>query len=150
MSSSRVRESRVLPKNIDAVWKLLRTGTLNVGRQAQFTFWHAVKSVEVEGTPDAVGSVRTITYKDGTVEHHRILELSDLNTSLSYEIFASNPPAKVMGAVHTITLRPVTHDGTTLVELSAEYAAGDWTAQVVEDAKYKKKEMLEDLYKAVA
>ncbi|KAJ1533932.1 hypothetical protein HK405_000250, partial [Cladochytrium tenue] len=112
---------------------------------AQFTFWRAVKSVQVEGgSPDAVGSVRRVTYTDGAVEELRIVELSDLSHSLSYEVFASTPPSRAAAALHSVRLIPVTHDGSTLVELAAEFAApGEWTAAVVQDAAFKKKEMLE-------
>jgi hypothetical protein len=54
-----------------------------------------------------------------------------------------------MGAVHTIRLTPVTYDNSTLVELSAEYSSGEWTSQVVEDSKFKKREQLEALTKSL-
>ena len=56
---------------------------------------------------------------------------------------------QVMGAVHSVHLIPVTYDNSTLVELSAEYSAEEWTSQVVEDSKFKKREQLEALTKSL-
>ncbi|KAJ3333080.1 hypothetical protein HDU76_011621 [Blyttiomyces sp. JEL0837] len=120
MSSCRVSETRVLPKTIDAVWKQVRPTTLG--------FSKIVSKVEVEGSVDAVGSIRKVTFKDGTVQKYRIVELS---------------------AIHTIRLRKVSHDNSTFVEFVSEFASGEMTAAVVEDSKYKKKEYFEDLLKSL-
>ncbi len=86
MSASRITESCVVPAPIHKVWQALRSVT--------FEFWSAVQSVKVEGSVDqskltsrfhfsviyssAVGSIRTVTFKDGTVQKYRIIELSGL------------------------------------------------------------------------
>ncbi|KAJ3095403.1 hypothetical protein HDU97_006985 [Phlyctochytrium planicorne] len=142
MSVSRVTESRVFDAPLEKVWKLLRPVT--------FSFWHAVQSSEVEGGVDSVGSIRKVTFKDGAVQKFRILELSDLDFSVTYEVIESNPPALTLAAYHTLRVRPVTHTNGAFVEFVSEFAAGDKTLAVLEDAKYKRREVLEDLAKALA
>ncbi|KAJ3353856.1 hypothetical protein HDU83_006348 [Entophlyctis luteolus] len=135
MSTSRVSESRVLDASVDRVWDLVRPVT--------FAFWSAVQKVDVEGGPvDAVGSVRVVYFKDGSVQKFRILELSDLEHYVTYEVFESSVPTLVLAAFHTIRLRKVTHDNTTFVDFSSEFASGPNTAAVIEDSKYKKIEAL--------
>ncbi|TPX74404.1 hypothetical protein CcCBS67573_g04313 [Chytriomyces confervae] len=139
MSSSRSNESRVISANIDHVWSKVRSVT--------FDFWPAVQKVDVEGSVDAVGSIRTIYFKDGSVQKYQIRELSDLEHFVTYEVIESSVPTLVLAAYHTIRLRKVTHDNTTFVDFSSEFASGENTATVVEDSKYKKIEALEFLRK---
>ncbi|KAJ3211119.1 hypothetical protein HDU67_004776 [Dinochytrium kinnereticum] len=134
MSTSRCSESRVFDAPLDTVWKHVRPVT--------FPFSSAVKSVEVEGAIDAVGSIRKVTFKDGTAK--------DLDHSVTYEVIESNPPTQVLAAYHTFRLKTVTHTNSTFVEFFSEFASGENTLNVVEDSKYKKKEALEDLAKALA
>ncbi|KAJ3081444.1 hypothetical protein HDU79_000466 [Rhizoclosmatium sp. JEL0117] len=141
MSASRVSESRVLAAPIETVWQQVRSVT--------FPFWKAVQKVEVEGSVDAVGSIRVVYFKDGSVQKFKILELSDLENYVTYEVIESSVPTLVLAAYHTIRLRKVTHDNTTYVDFASEFSAGANTPAVVEDAKYKKIEALADLAKAL-
>ncbi|KAJ3086593.1 hypothetical protein HDU96_004864, partial [Phlyctochytrium bullatum] len=115
-----------------------------------FPFWSAVATVDVEGAVDSVGSIRKVTFKDGAIQKFRVLELSDLEHSVTYEVIESNPPAHVLAAYHTLRLKPVTHTNGTFVEFVSEFASGENTLNVIEDSKYKKREALEDLAKALA
>ncbi|KAJ3388148.1 hypothetical protein HDU84_000228 [Entophlyctis sp. JEL0112] len=156
MSTSRVSESRVLGATIDRVWSLVRPVRIHASSlsphsyvstllpsQVTFAFWSAVQKVEVEGGPvDAVGSVRVVYFKDGSVQKFRILELSDLEHYVTYEVFESDVPTLVLAAFHTIRLRKVTHDNSTFVDFSSEFASGPNTVAVIEDSKYKKIEAL--------
>ncbi|KND00278.1 uncharacterized protein SPPG_04607 [Spizellomyces punctatus DAOM BR117] len=143
-SATRVQESRVFPHPINVVW--------NHVRPADFKFWtSAVKETQVEGgLPGEVGSQRKVTFKDGTVQRYQIVELSDLAYFITYEMIESNPPIKSSAALHTIKLRKITHDNSTLVEWESDYSSsGNETASVVEDSRLKKKEALQDLAKAL-
>lgn len=82
-SSARVWESTVLNADVDAVWKAVRDG--------KFGFAKDVKSVEVNGDLSAVGGTRVITYADNTKQTIQIMEISDLNRSISYTVIASEP-----------------------------------------------------------
>ncbi|KAJ3132546.1 hypothetical protein HK100_005242 [Physocladia obscura] len=141
MSVSRVSESRVLGAPIETVWNLVRSVT--------FGFWKAVRQVEIEGTADAVGSVRIVHFKDGSVQKFKILELSDLEHFVTYEIIESSVPTLVLAAHHKIRLQKVTYNNTTFVDFSSEFSAGENTAAVIADSKYKKIEALEDLSQAL-
>ncbi|KAJ3049605.1 hypothetical protein HK097_009424 [Rhizophlyctis rosea] len=143
MSSTRVWESRVFPATADVVWTHIRP--------ADFKFWSAVKEATVEnGNPGEVGSIRKITFKDGTVQKYQLVELSDLHKSVTYEIIESNPPVPILAAVHTIRVKKITHDNSTLVEWESDYSSSDNTVNVIEDSRFKKQEAFEDLHKAVA
>lgn len=74
------------------------------------------------------------------------MELSDLEFFVSYEVIESVPPTVYLSALHTLKAVKVTHDNTTLVSWSTDFSsAGENTAGVVQDAKYKKKEAFEGL-----
>ncbi|KAI8616073.1 hypothetical protein BC830DRAFT_1228559 [Chytriomyces sp. MP71] len=137
MSSSRSNESRVIQANIDAVWDKVKSVT--------FSFWSAVQKVDIEGNVDAVGSIRVVYFKDGSVQKYQIREISDLEHFVTYEVIESSVPTLVLAAYHTIRLRKVTHDNSTFVDFSSEFASGENTSTVVEDSKYKKIEALQGL-----
>ncbi|KAF9105586.1 hypothetical protein BGX27_009560 [Mortierella sp. AM989] len=141
MSVTRVVESRIIEAPIDVVWTLVRTVELG--------FWSAVKHVSTHGGASEVGSTRKIYFNDGAVQEVKIVELSDLNHSVSYDFIEAQPPVEFMSALHTITLRKVTANNTTFVEWTAEFSS-DAQLAVIEDSRYKRLEGLEDLAKAVA
>ncbi|KAI8822430.1 uncharacterized protein EV422DRAFT_398128 [Fimicolochytrium jonesii] len=144
-SATRVIESRVFSAPIATVWRHVRS--------ADFKFWtSAVKdAAAVEGgAAGEVGSQRKVSFKDGTVQRYQIVELSDLSFFITYELIESTPAVLSAAAIHTIRLRKVTHDNSTLVEWESDFSAsGNDTASVVEDSRLKKKEALADLAKAL-
>ncbi|KAG0006030.1 hypothetical protein BGZ80_002144 [Entomortierella chlamydospora] len=141
MSVTRVVESRVIEAPIDTVWTHVRTVELG--------FWSAVKQVQIQGGANEVGSTRKIWFKDGAVQEVKIVELSDLTHTVSFDFIEAQPPVEFMSALHTITLRKVTANNTTFVEWTAEFSS-DAQLAVIEDSRYKRLEGLEDLAKAVA
>ncbi|ORZ21786.1 hypothetical protein BCR41DRAFT_385228 [Lobosporangium transversale] len=141
MSVTRVVESRVIDAPIDIVWPFVRS--------VELSFWRAVKSVEVKGSASEVGSTRKISFHDGAVQEVKIVELSDLTHSVSYDFIEAEPAVDFMSALHTISLRKVTANNATFVEWSAEFSS-DAQLAVIEDSRYKRLEGLEDLAKAVA
>lgn len=54
-----------------------------------------------------VGASFTVTFKDGTVQQWKLLELSDLEHFLTYDLIESEPAVGVLSAIHTIRLRRV-------------------------------------------
>ncbi|KAJ3079872.1 hypothetical protein HK102_003462 [Quaeritorhiza haematococci] len=141
MSVTRVQESRVFNKSLESVWKHVRP--------LVFDFWKAVVKTEVEGQVDQVGSLRKVTFKDGTIQKFRVLEISDLEHFITYEVIESNPPAEVLAAIHTLRLKKVTHDNSTFVEWVTDFSSGANTANVVEDSRFKKREAFQDLASAL-
>ena len=100
-SSARVWESAIMNADVDAVWKVVRDG--------KFEFAKDVKLVEVKGDVSAVGGTRDITYADGTKQTVQIMEISDLNRSISYTVIASEPAVSYTSATHQIQVREVTN-----------------------------------------
>lgn len=143
VASTHVQESRVIAARQERVWELIRPLT--------FSWLSSVKEVKVEQGSSAaeVGSQRRVVYKDGTVQTLKVLELSDINMFVTYELIASEPAISVSSAVHTIRLFPVTFDNTCLVQWTSDFS-NDATQAVVQDSKYKKQEAFADIVKAVA
>lgn len=79
----------------------------------------------------------------------KVVELSDLEYFVTYDLIASEPAVNVTSAIHTIRLHEVTHDNTTFIEWTSDYSS-DATQEVIQDSKYKKQEAFEDLVQALA
>ncbi|KAI3647778.1 hypothetical protein MP228_007999 [Amoeboaphelidium protococcarum] len=137
-----VKESAVIAAPYARVWEQVRPLT--------FKWLSAVKEVKVvDGNESQVGSQRKITYVDGTVQTVRVLELSDVENFVTYEVVSSEPAVQVSSAIHTIRLRRVTADDSTFVEWVSDYSS-DASQEVIQDSKYKKHEAFTDLSKAVS
>ncbi|KAI9467695.1 hypothetical protein LPJ78_004127 [Coemansia sp. RSA 989] len=139
MSTNNV-ESRVIKAPVTKVWDVLK--------KQDFGFWSLVKSVELSASPSEVGSVRKTTFTDGTIQKHRLLELSEIKRQFTYEIIESEPAVTALSAQHTFKVIPVTADDTSLVQWSSDFSS-DGSLEVVMDAKYKKLDALEELAKAL-
>jgi len=139
--ATRVYESGVVQQSIDRVWEVLRPLNLS--------FLTAVQTSEIEAgvTASKVGGVRRVVYKDGTVQRIKLLELSDAEYSVTYEIIESTPEVKYLAAVHTISLRRITSVGHSFVELTSDYSR-DAGADVILDSKFKKLDFIQQLAKA--
>jgi len=135
---TRVYESAVISKSIDAVWAAIRN--------LDFAFSSAVSNTELDGKVDwdDVGGVRRVTYTDKTVQTYRLLELSDATRSLSFELVSSTPAVTYMASNTSWKLKRITHDNSTLLESVTDFSKDASTA-VVADAKYKKLEQFRDL-----
>ncbi|KAI7820906.1 hypothetical protein BX661DRAFT_188773 [Kickxella alabastrina] len=133
-------ESRVIKASIESVWATLKT--------QDFGFWTLVKSTESAFSAAEVGSTRTVTFTDGAVQVYRLVEFSELNNSLTYEIIESEPAMRVLSATHRIRAFPVSADNTTFVQWTSEFAS-EGASETVQDSKYKKLEALADLAKAL-
>jgi hypothetical protein len=139
--ATRVYESRVIQAPIDKVWEKIRSLDLSL-------WLDTVNKVELTGAAGEVGSLRRVTFKDGTLQVFHLLELSDLHHSVTYDIIESHPAITVMSAVHTISLKRVSHDNTTLIEWSSDFS-NDVNQEVLQDSKFKKQEGFASLIKAL-
>ncbi|KAJ1880667.1 hypothetical protein H4R99_002485 [Coemansia sp. RSA 1722] len=133
-------ESRVIKAPLAKVWAIISA--------LDFAFWSLVKSVESTSGSQIVGSTRTVTFNDGTTQVYRIVEFSEINNSLTYEIIESEPAMGVLSATHRVRAYPVSADNTTFVQWTSNFAA-EGSQEAVGDAKYKKLEALAELAKAV-
>jgi Ca2+-binding EF-hand superfamily protein len=109
----------------------------------------SVAKVEFEGGVSAskVGGVRRVSFKDGTVFRVKLLELSDAENTVTYDVIETSTPVPYLSAIHTIRLRRVSSIGHTLVEFTSDYSK-DAGPDVIADAKFKKLEYLANLAKA--
>jgi len=138
--ATRVFESAVVDANVDDVWALIRT--------LDFSFLSSVQTHENEekSRDSEVGSVVKITYKDGTAQRLRRLELSDLHRFVTWEVIESSPPVSYMSQVSTITLKPITKSTRTYIEWVSDFS-GDAGTSVTQDAKFKRLDAFDDLQK---
>eukprot|EP00741_Cyanophora_paradoxa_P025620 tig00000383_g24724.t1 len=142
-SATRVHESAHLNAPVEKVYAAVRPMT--------FQWWSSlVKTCEVAGGAAAeVGSTRKIVFTDGTKATYKVLEISDCERQVTYELIESDPPATAMSQIHTIKLRRVTQSNTTLVEWISDFS-NDANQAVIQDSRFKKLEAFQDLAKALA
>jgi len=140
--ATKVWESAVIDAPIDDVWKLVRPLTFSYNPQ--------VLSAVNEGKAhdDEVGSVKAITYKDGTIQRIKLIGLSDATWSVSWDLIESEPPIEVYSVAHSIRLRRVTESNQTFATWTTDFS-NDATASVTEDQRYKQRENFTALQKAV-
>merc|ERR1712037_90208 len=99
---------------------------------------------DVGGDKSAVGGTRTINYADGTKQTVLIVELSDLRSSVTYTVTASEPAVSYTSASHTISVKEVSNPADdkipqSFVEWTSDYS-NDAKISVIEDSRFKKKE----------
>lgn len=131
--STHIWESSIIDAQISVVWDLVRP--LN------FSYSPFVSTVTLDAKENAneVGSTRTVTYKDKTVQKLRVTELSDAKHAISWDLVESVPAHHVMSASYSIRLRPVTQGAATFVEWTVDFSK-DVTADVTADATHKARE----------
>jgi ubiquitin carboxyl-terminal hydrolase L3 len=138
MANPNVTQSAHINAKIDTVWRLV--SALN------FRFLPTVEGVKCDDKADAhaVGSERTIIFKDRTTQRIRLTEFSDLRRKLTYELVESNPPATYSSVVHTISLIRVSTNDSTYIEFASDYSR-DASNLVLVDSKYKKLDFFNQL-----
>jgi hypothetical protein len=94
----------------------------------------------------AVGSLRHVTYKDGAEFVFRIVEMSDVQHLVAYELIETDATVNVSSVLHTIQLFEVTETGETFVSWTTEFS-GDCDQHVFSDAKFKKLDAFKDFKK---
>ncbi|KAH8927868.1 hypothetical protein BT69DRAFT_1346999 [Atractiella rhizophila] len=135
-TSTSIYESAALPFALADVWELI--SNLNFDK-----WWSIVDKFE----NNAEGGVLT-TFKDGTKTTFKLEEYSQLDHFVTYSAISSDPPLGFSSALSTIRLYPITSDNSTFIQWTATFS-GDAGADVIQDAKYKRREGLLDLRKAL-
>ncbi|GAA5973950.1 hypothetical protein JCM11641_001238 [Rhodosporidiobolus odoratus] len=138
-------ESAIIPAQLSAVWHKIKLADFS-------SWWSALESSgpAPKGVSDEV-DVYEWKFKDGTVIHIKQEEHSSLRHSISYSVITANPSLTYSSVISSITLFAVTtgeNAGSTFVQWTAQFSS-DADAAAVEDAKYKRREALADLAKAV-
>ncbi|GAA5872066.1 hypothetical protein JCM16303_000965 [Sporobolomyces ruberrimus] len=137
-----VVESAVIKAPLAKVWHLIKL-------QDFAKFWSALESSELaDKGVSSEADVFSWKFKDGTSLNVKQEEHSSIRHSVTYSIITAEPALSFSSVLSTITLHSVTTDDTTFVEWSGVFSS-DADASVVEDGKYKRREALADLAKAV-
>lgn len=147
-TSNYVLESAVIDAPFSQVYHLIKLTPEGVP-----SFWNAIK----QATPykgALTDEVNVFVWK--FVDGHELVvkqeEHSALDHYVTYSVIESKPEISYSSQVSTVRAYPVTsgaHSNKTFVTWSASFSS-DASADVVEDARYKRKEALEDLAKACA
>jgi len=141
-----VRESIVIEAPLAQVWHKVKLGDFS-------KFWSSLSSssiVESGTSPEA--DVAKWSFKDGTNIEVKQEEHSSLDHYITYSVISAEPALTYTSVVSTVRLYPITtgkHEGHTYVVWTGNFSS-DATADVIEDAKYKRREALADLAKSVA
>ncbi|KAL7411395.1 hypothetical protein BDY24DRAFT_396647 [Mrakia frigida] len=144
-TSTQIVESAVINAPLAATWHAIKLNSFA-------DFWTALESSKSDENTSAETEVTTFKFKDGTTQTIKLEEWSALEHKISYSIIASEPALTFTSVVSTITLKKVTSgasENATFVEWSANFSS-DADAGVIEDARFKRKEALADLAKAVS
>jgi len=123
----RAYASAVIDSPIDEVWR-------HVHDFNNVAAWHpavAESSIEDAGQGDRVGCIRVLRMADGARVRERLTALSDKDHSYSYSVVES--PFPIRGHYSTVSFVPVTADGRTFVQWSAEFEVTAGNAQDVVD-----------------
>ena len=106
--------SAVIPAKVDEVWTFVRDYT-------NLATWHpTIETSEIEsGDPGSPGCIRHLTGPGGAVFRERLLALSDLDRTFTYEFVES--PFPVRSYRSTLRLAPITESGNTFGEWYAWY-----------------------------
>ncbi|CAE6413106.1 unnamed protein product [Rhizoctonia solani] len=137
-------ESAVIPFHLDEVWHLIKLKSIP-------QFWSIIDSAEDVKVQDEVDAAKW-KFKDGTVETIKLEEHSSIDHFITYSVIETEPPRGYSSVLSQIRLFPITsgeHRGSTFVQWSAQFS-GDAGVDVIEDARYKRRDALADLSKALA
>ncbi|EME47243.1 hypothetical protein DOTSEDRAFT_69254 [Dothistroma septosporum NZE10] len=144
-TSTSVTESAVIKSPLSHVWHHIKL-------QDFANFWSAItKSEFVKGASEETDIVKW-TFKDGTVLEVKQEEHSSINHFITYSVITAEPKLDYSSVVSTIKCYPVTSgdsEGSTFVEWTGNFSS-DAGADIIQDAKYKRREALADLAKAAA
>ena len=95
--ATRVWNSSTIAAPIAAVWNLVRP--------VDFRYLGTVADVSLEersSSPSTVRAIRKVHYTDKTVQRIKLLELSDADFAVSWELLESVPAVTFLGCVHSV------------------------------------------------
>ncbi|QKJ86942.1 SRPBCC family protein [Paramixta manurensis] len=123
---TRVYYSKIITAPADSVWAIIRDFE---GLPVWFPF---VESCVLSSgaTASQVGAVRTNTVTGGNVIQERLLELSDRDRRIVYDVISGDVP--VIDYTATLTVHPVSEDNSSFVAWSADFDVDGDIAPVAE------------------
>ncbi|KAK5074844.1 hypothetical protein LTS08_005587 [Lithohypha guttulata] len=143
-TSTSVSESAVIPAHFSDVWHLIKLQDFS-------KWWSALsKSETLEGSTSPETDVVRWTFTDGTSFDIKQEEHSTINHFITYSVVSASTDISYTSVLSTIRLHEITtgsNEGQTFVVWTANFS-NDAGADVIQDARYKRKEALADLAKA--
>ncbi|UDL93786.1 SRPBCC family protein [Lichenihabitans sp. PAMC28606] len=124
---SKAYASTIVPAPADTVWAIIRDFD-------GLPTWHtgiAKSSIDDGLPPDRVGCIRTLVLQDGASIREKLLALSDVDRSMSYDFQASPFPVRDYEA--TLRVLPVTDGDASFVEWSATFTAAETDEAAMRD-----------------
>lgn len=143
-TSTFVSESAVIEASFSDVWHLIKLQDFS-------KFWSALSESDWVKDADKETDVVQWTFKDGTKLEVKQEEHSTIDHYITYSVISSTPELLYSSVVSTIRVYPVTsgkQEGMTFVTWTGNFS-NDADAGVIQDAKFKRREALADLAKAV-
>jgi len=140
VSSTRSLESCTINAPIEELYALLRPFS--------FKYAHQIRSVVNTGQK-GVGSLRRLTYRDGTVQTIQIRGIDDLYFELSWILVTSVPAVTYSSVVHQIRLYRIStqlkgQHAKTYMKWQSDFS-NDATANVIADSNLKKRDAFKQL-----
>mmetsp|Transcript_16324 Transcript_16324/g.18158 ORF Transcript_16324/g.18158 Transcript_16324/m.18158 type:complete len:152 (-) Transcript_16324:57-512(-) len=119
--STRASASAVFPLPIDTVWAAVRDFTF----PAKLISTVKSASMEENASPTSVGAVRKLEWETGNWRKQKLIGLSDLDYTISWELVGVDLKAssEVTAIISTIKLYRITETNQTLVSWSSDFAA---------------------------
>ncbi|CBX99513.1 hypothetical protein LEMA_P087520.1 [Plenodomus lingam JN3] len=144
-TSTFVSESAVIEAPFSDVWHLIKLQDFS-------KFWSKLEKSEfVKGVSEETDIVKW-SFKDGTVLEVKQEEHSSIDHYITYSVISSQPELSYSSVVSTIRAYPITsgkHEGQTFVTWTGNFSS-DADASAIQDAKYKRREALQDLAQAAS
>ncbi|KAI0004440.1 hypothetical protein F4779DRAFT_73275 [Xylariaceae sp. FL0662B] len=142
-TSTSVVESAVIKAPLSDVWHLIKLQDFS-------NFWTALKSSQFVKAANAETDVVKWTFKDGTELEVKQEEHSTINHYITYSVITAKPELSYSSVLSTVRCYAVTSgelEGSTFVEWTGDFSS-DADAGVIQDAKFKRRDALDDLAKA--
>eukprot|EP00640_Fibrocapsa_japonica_P004958 CAMPEP_0113944278 /NCGR_PEP_ID=MMETSP1339-20121228/32572_1 /TAXON_ID=94617 /ORGANISM="Fibrocapsa japonica" /LENGTH=208 /DNA_ID=CAMNT_0000949425 /DNA_START=93 /DNA_END=719 /DNA_ORIENTATION=+ /assembly_acc=CAM_ASM_000762 len=138
-SSAVANESALIPSTLEQVWGTIRD-------LDKITWWKIVDSVTPSEGADAskVGSSFVVKFQDETEWTVSLVELSDIDHRVVFDVIASEPPLKCTSMLHTLSLKKVTLSDQVFMEWRTNFSS-DAGQDVIQDSQFKKLEAMQGL-----
>ena len=94
------------------------------------------------------GATAQVGFADGSQWRVQLLEHSEITHTVLFDVVDATPALSCMSQMHGITMQAVTSTDETLIEWTTDFSS-DATAELLVDARFKRKEALADLAAAV-
>eukprot|EP00759_Apiculatamorpha_spiralis_P000513 PhF_6_TR10161/c0_g1_i1/m.15775 len=137
----RVQESTIIACSASAIWESLA--------KFDFSWWGIVQTCGLTREGSGIGVAVILTFKDKTVQKFRVVEMSELNRSITLELVESEPAIPTSGVIHTLRVAPVTKPpagfaACCYVDWVTDFAY-DASQEVLQDSRFKKLEAFGNL-----